>query len=97
MKIIKIVDTGMVQEHVLMIYYLYYEKRKNIFIITGGSFLGFNTLPAISREIAYKVNNKKLKNIDMIYQSIEFIKNYLFFIQLSLHSYYFLFINIIKK
>lgn len=39
----------------------YYEKEKNVFVITGGSFLGFNTLPAISREIAHKVNGKKIK------------------------------------
>lgn len=40
----------------------YYEKEKNVFIITGGSFLGFNTLPAIAKEISHKVNKKKMNN-----------------------------------
>lgn len=42
----------------------YFTKNKNVYVITGGSFLGFNTLPAISAKIAYIVNNKKIpKNL----------------------------------
>lgn len=42
----------------------YEEKEKNVYIITGGSFLGFNTLPAISREIAHKVYDKKIEKFE---------------------------------
>ena len=54
----------------------YIHKKENVFIITGGSFLGFNTLPAISKEIAYKVNKIKIQkykydlSINRIYEEL---------------------------
>lgn len=66
----------------------FYYHKDNVFIITGGSFLGFNTLPAISRLIAYKVNNISIQykydlSINRIYKEIFFI--YFIFMLIILH------------
>lgn len=73
----------------------YYQKAENVFVITGGSFLGFNTLPAISREIAYKVNDVKMKkykydlSINRIYKELGIIYTIISLLVIFfIHKYY---------
>lgn len=70
----------------------YYQKEDNVFVITGGSFLGFNILPAISREIAYKVNRKKMQKYKYDL-SINRIYKELFFLYMIITLFIYFFIN----
>jgi len=96
MKIIKIIEEwygARTCSYDLLPFYV--QKNKNIFIITGGSFLGFNTLPAISKEIAYRVNQIKIEkyrydlSINRIYKELFIVYAIITLIVIYfIHKYY---------